>query len=144
MVSRRSSRVLILAVGVAVLALAGCSKGVERVVKVPGTVAWTDAGLDVKAGQKVTIKASGEIGPNKANRTGPAGFVSKPEWTKYNVLASAPHMALIGRLGKDGSPFLVGGLLTIDAPAGGRLFLGINDRDPGNNLGDFQATIALK
>jgi hypothetical protein len=144
MVSKRSSHVLILVLGASVLALTACSKAVVKVVKVRATVAWTDTGLDVKLGQRVTITASGELGPNKVTTTGPAGFVAKPEWNKYNVLPSAPHMALIGRIGDQGSPFLVGGSLTGDAPADGRLFLGINDRDPLNNLGELQARIALK
>jgi hypothetical protein len=143
MVSKRFSHLLILILGVAVLALAACGKTASKVVKVSGTVAWTDTGLGVKAGQKVVITATGELGPNKGTMTGPAGFVSRPEWSKYNVLATAPHMALLGRIGEEGSPFLVGGSLTGDAPADGRLFLGINDRDPKNNLGELQVTITL-
>ena len=144
MVSKRPSHLLIFVLGVVVLALAACGTPAAKVVKVPATVAWMDTGLDVKAGQRVVITASGELGADKVNMTGPGGFVSKPEWSKYNVLASAPHMAVIGRIGDQGSPLLVGGSLTGDAPADGRLFLGINDRDTKNNLGELQATITLK
>jgi hypothetical protein len=124
--------------------LAACSKPVVREAKVPGNVAWTDTGIDVKARQTLAITARGEVGADKVIKTGPAGFVANPEWRKYNVLADAPHMALIGRIGDKGSPFLVGASWSGEAPVDGRLFLGVNDRDTKNNIGELQTTVSIK
>lgn len=141
--STRTAAVLLAAFGA--LAVVGCtSKGVTREVTVPGNVAWTDTGLDVQAGQRLEVNAAGELAANPENRTSPDGFANKPEWRKYNVLAEAPHMALIGRVGASGQPFLVGAAFRGPAPAAGRLYLGINDRDVGNNAGAFKATVRVK
>ena len=56
----------------------------------------------------------------------------------------AETLALIGRIGTDGRPFLVGAAFRAPAPASGRLFLGINDRDTANNKGAFRATVTVK
>lgn len=144
MAYRLFSRALITALGVVALSLTACSKPVTREVKVPGNVGWTDTGVDVKVGQRVVIVAKGEVAADKATRTGPGGFASKPEWKKYNVVADAPHMALIGKVGPTGGPVMVGPALSVDAPVAGRIFLGINDRDTKNNVGAFQVTITVQ
>ncbi len=140
--TRVASTVLAAACG---LALASCgSRGVTREVAVRGNAAWTDTGLDVQAQQQLVVNAAGELVANPENRTSPDGFVARPEWRKYNVVPEAPHMALIGRIGTDGRPFLVGAAFRAPAPASGRLFLGINDRDTANNKGTFTATVTVK
>lgn len=139
---RMASTILAAACG---LVLAGCgSKGITREVTVAGNVAWTDTGLDVQAQQQLVVDAVGEVAANPENRTSPDGFVGKPEWRRYNVVPDAPHMALIGRIGPAGRPFLVGAAFRAPAPASGRLFLGINDRDTANNGGAFKATVTVK
>jgi len=140
--NRVASTLLVAACG---LTLAGCGgNGVTREIVVPGNVAWTDTGLDVQAQQQLVVNATGELVANPENKTSPDGFLAKPEWRKYNLFAQAPHMALIGRIGTDGRPFLVGAAFRAPAPASGRLFLGINDRDTANNKGAFRATVTVK
>jgi hypothetical protein len=144
MTPRNISRALLAGAAVTVFVLVACSKPLVKELKVPGTAAWTDTGLDVKASQHITVMATGEVGASKDIHTGPGGFLAKPEWTKYNVLATAPHMALIGRVGEKGEPFLVGASFSGPVPTDGRLFLGINDRDTSNNLGELRATVTVK
>lgn len=130
---------------IAVLGLAACGgKGVTREVMVAGHSAWTDTGLDVQAQQQITVDASGGVAANAENKTTPDGFVSKPEWRKYNLVPEAPHMALIARIGESGKGFLVGAAFRGPAPASGRLYLGINDRDTRNNKGSFKAIVTVK
>ena len=130
---------------VATLGLAACGgRGVSREVMVAGHAPWTDTGLDVQAQQRITVDASGEVAANPKDTTTPDGFVSKPEWRKYNVVAEAPHMARIARIGESGKGFLVGAAFRGPAPASGRLYLGINDRDTRNNKGSFKAIVTVK
>lgn len=130
---------------VAALGLAACGgKGVTREVTVAGHASWTDTGLDVQAQQRITVDASGEVAANPKDTTTPDGFVTKPEWRKYNVVGEAPHMALIARIGESGKGFLVGAAFRGPAPAGGRLYLGINDRDTRNNKGAFKAIVTVR
>lgn len=130
---------------VCALALAGCAgRSVTREVDVAGNAAWTDTGLDVRAQQQLVVNASGEVAANPESRTSADGFVAKPEWRKYNVVPEAPHMALIGKVGASGRPFLVGAAFRGPAPTTGRLFLGINDRDTSNNKGTLKATVTVK
>ncbi len=140
----RGSYAVLAASAVVVLSLAACAKPSVKVVKVPAKVAWTDTGVDLKIGQSVTIAAKGEIAADKNTKTDAGGFVSKPEWRKYNVVEGAPHMALIGRIGVKGTPVGVGTSWSGKSPADGRLFLGINDKDPKNNIGELQVTITVK
>jgi hypothetical protein len=130
---------------VATLGLAACGgRGVTREVMVAGHSAWTDTGLDVQAQRQIIVDASGEVAANPENKATPDGFVSKPEWRKYNVVPEAPHMALIARIGESGRGFLVGVAFRGPAPTSGRLYLGINDRDTRNNKGVFKAIVTVK
>jgi hypothetical protein len=52
-----------------------------------------------------------------------------------------PAGALIGRIGATGTPFGIGNLSSIVAPAGGLLFLGVNDDGFGDNSGNFQVVV---
>ena len=53
----------------------------------------------------------------------------------------ANHSALIGSIGRQKPYFVVGTSKAYSCPGGGRLFLGINDKDVANNSGRFSATI---
>jgi hypothetical protein len=127
-------------------------------VVVPGTEQWTDTGIDLSIDDTVSIEADGEITPQAPppaisgaqNLTpevplhGPDGTLD-PVARRFNVegLEEANHAGLIGRIGEAGAPFQVGSRLLSKADTEGRLFLGINDRDVGNNAGEFTATITV-
>lgn len=116
----------------------------SRSLTVPGTVAWTDTGLDVAAGQQVTITASGTVIHSVSTNDGcdPTG---EPSTSGHgaNVISCPNHASLIGKLGDAGTPFYVGRTYSVPATASGRLFLGINDSDLANNGGSYSASVAI-
>ena len=129
----------------------------EHVVLVPANRAWTDTGLDVAAGQTVTITATGRVAVYNPGRseTGVASEVG-PEGTYLfsnsicdrefplpaGAAGPAPCFCLLARVG-DGLPELVAGGRSWTAQNRGRLRLGINDFDVTDNSGQFTATIDL-
>lgn len=128
-------------------------------IAVPGNRDWTDTGVDVAAGEQLAISATGEMEISHWKFAGRDGFewLVGPQGTYlYDTVVSdkafplpaagrgpAPCYALIGRIGADGAPFLVGRDYRAQAPASGRLFLGVNDFDVSDNSGGFSADIAL-
>jgi hypothetical protein len=59
-------------------------------------------------------------------------------------LRSAPGASLIGRIG-NGAPFAIGwNPNPIRMPASGRLYLGINDDQVGDNTGEFNVSIRMQ
>jgi len=76
------------------------------------------------------------------NAVDPDGSPGEPN-DQYNVLACANHMALIGKIGEGGAPFLVGRDLSRPAGSSGRLFLRVNHSVPGGNTGKFAAGILV-
>lgn len=134
-------------VGVLVVALVlgGCGSKEEGggvTVKVPCAVTWTATGLKVKAGQRIQLKAEGELRGGQW-RFGPEGTAEHPEWARYSLVPEWPHLALIGKIGDDGDPFLVGREFSGTAVRGGELYLGVNDLDAENNDGTFEVRVIL-
>lgn len=120
--------------------------GPERTetVTVDAKRAFTDTGIDIAAGDRVTISATGTIFHDPTGSTGPTGVAERRDLRQYNVLDSENHGALIGRIGESGAPFAVGSDFSSAALAPGRLFLGINDRGLDNNSGAFTATVTVR
>jgi molecular chaperone DnaK len=117
-------------------------------VVVPGTASYTDTGVDLSAGQKVTVTATGTIhhAPAADATAGPDG-ASDPSLRQYNVQVDgkpldANHAALIGKI-DDGTPFFVGSHKIFMADRPGRFFLGINDGGVNNNSGSYQANVTV-
>jgi hypothetical protein len=115
-------------------------------VNVLGTASYTDTGLDLSAGRKVTVTASGTVSPGPGVTAGPDG-APDPAFRPFNVQVDgkpldANHAALIGKI-DDGTPFLVGSHKTFTADRPGRFFLGINDGGVSNNSGSYQATVTV-
>jgi hypothetical protein len=113
---------------------------------VPGIQPWTDTGVDLQAGQTVTITAAGKLHYMDGNAPGPEGL--DRGWSDlFRALPvnSAGRGALIGRVGSDeaAQPFLVGPKLQTPVRAVGRLYLGINEPSGDSAEGSFHATIAL-
>jgi sRNA-binding protein len=116
-------------------------------VEVPGTQAWTDTGVDCRAGGVLQITAAGVVYHNSKDAgtgVGPAGD-PLPSRRRANVpgMPHANHSALIGSIGRQKPYFVVGARMAYSCPGGGRLFLGINDKDVANNRGRFSATIKV-
>jgi hypothetical protein len=115
----------------------------RRVVVNP-TQRWIDTGIAVRAGDTVTIQADGTIGlsTNSSDSAGPEGSASGRR-AENAPLSDHAAGALIARIGSSG-PIFIGNSGTIDrAPAGGRLYLGVNDDHLADNTGQYRATIAV-
>lgn len=103
---------------------------------------WTDTGITVRQGDRVSFNASGEIrlSSNANDVATPAGATSgrRPNGGPMpQVLAGA----LLGRIGPT-SIFAIGNqAVPLTMPADGRLFLGINDDDVADNSGEFRVDV---
>ena len=88
-------------------------------IDVPTTQAWTDAKVDLQAGDQLTITASSQKNCNPQGVTGGKTDQSLP-------LSSAAPGALIAKTQEQGTPTLVGSSHNITADADGHLYLGVN------------------
>lgn len=113
----------------------------EREVPVVAAVAWTDTGIDVRAGRDIYLNSTGRIhwGPNRQD--GPAGERSSPR-NDARPIPGRPAAALIGRIGEGSDIFFIGAESgPIRMRESGRLFLGINDDMLNDNSGSFRVTV---
>lgn len=113
----------------------------ERQVSVAADEPWTDTGIDVRAGQRIRFKASGQVrwGPNrKDGPAGEGGSHSNPS----RPMPSRPGGALIGKVGPGSDTFFIGddqGELRVRSS--GRLYLGVNDDYLQDNSGSFRVVV---
>lgn len=152
----------------ALLSVTGCGKDVpvrevveliptdnDAMLSVPSASGWVDTGIDIRSGEPFSIVAWGQIDPGKNTtlsrdiRVGPEGtffYSDRVLKENYPLPAAAggpaPCFGLIGRI-DGGEPFYVGSHLSREAPASGRLYLGVNDFDPSDNHGTFQIRIGF-
>jgi hypothetical protein len=125
----------------------------ERVVTVQARTQWTPTNITVTRGQVIYFDASGEI---RLNREG--YMVAKPAGSTENQmdrnapLPNVPVGALIGRVGaagggsvfarSGGQMFVIGDRTTVEMPASGQLFLGVNDSNLNDNSGSFNVRMS--
>jgi hypothetical protein len=116
---------------------------------VPGSQEWTDTGIAVRAGDQLTITASGEIhvGATSASE-GPAGNPACTPAASYPAQSAqfpAPDLtcwSLIARIGA-GAPFAVGSPAQLAATSGD-LYLGVNADSFTGNSGTWSVTITVR
>jgi hypothetical protein len=114
----------------------------ERALMVDSRTQWTDAGMDVRAGQQILFAATGQVrwGPNR--RDGAAGEHNSPV-NQGRPMPDRNAAALIGKIGENGDPFFIGdNREPIRVRGSGRLFLGINDDFLSDNSGSLRVTIS--
>jgi hypothetical protein len=114
---------------------------------VPGAITvqanqpWTNTGVTVRKGQRLTFTTTGEV-----QLSDDANDIANPDGSKAARYAANSQMkqvlagALLGRIG-NGAPFAIGNQTSIAAPAAGVLFLGVNDDGFGDNKGNFQVIV---
>ena len=113
----------------------------ERNVRVLPTEAWTDTGIDLRAGQEIYFQTSGQVtwSPNKrvdANGTRNSG--SNPN----RPLPTRDGGALIGRIGER-DIFLIGlDMGPFRIRQNGRLYLGVNDDTLDDNSGFYYVVVS--
>lgn len=114
---------------------------------VPGTQAWTGTGIALRAGDRVSLTASGEVLVGPANGESPAGDPSCtpaqtfPTQSAQFPAPDLPCWSLIGRIGS-GAPFEVGTSTKITATSG-ELYLGVNANSFPANAGSWAADITV-
>ena len=110
-------------------------------IRVDANQAWTDTGMTVKKGDRVAFRASGQIsyGQSPGMTAGPDGN-GELKQPSYPV----PVMPVGGLIAKVGNmaPFPIGSnTQPIVMPADGRLMLGVNDNELGDNSGYFTVAV---
>jgi hypothetical protein len=115
-----------------------------QAVTVDSRRSWTDTGVDIASGDRVSISASGTIFHDASGSTGPNGVAERLDLQQFNVLKGENHAGLIGRIGDSGTPFAVGSDFSSADLAPGRLFLGPNDQGVDNNSGSFSAVVTVR
>jgi len=109
-------------------------------VRVEGNRRWTDTGLMVQPGERISFNTSGNVEYGRGMNAGPDGDKNMSPRVGY-AIRDMPVGGMIGRVG-NGAPFPIGSTSSsITMPAGGRLFLGVNDDDYGDNSGGFDVQI---
>ena len=114
----------------------------ERMVLVSASTQWSDAGIDVRAGQTIYFEATGEVRWGRDRRDGPAGERNSPN-NPARPMPNRPGAALIGKVGSgSGDAFFIGDdTSAIRVRSSGRLYLGINDDGLQDNSGNFRVTV---
>lgn len=117
----------------------------EKGVTIPATVAWTDSGVDLAGGDLLVVTASGKVDDSTATPDTTWGPEGKPNSfnSSASILKCAPHVALLGKIGDSGGPFLIGASHAAPAPVSGRLFLGLNDMVLTDEGGKLAASVTL-
>ncbi len=116
----------------------------EKVLNVPGNVAWFDTRIDLEDNQEILIEALGEICLQKGNPKAWCNPEGLPINTLQQPLPNENLGALIGKIGEESEDyFLIGSKNRIKILKGGRLFLGINENLLSDNAGAFIVKIYI-
>lgn len=109
-------------------------------IRVEANRPWTDTGLIVQPGERITFSTTGTIEYGRGMNTGPDGDKNMPARAGYPVRVM-PVGGFIARIG-NGAPFAIGSTGSpVTMPAGGRLFLGVNDDDYRDNTGGYDVNL---
>ncbi len=117
----------------------GTFGGVARSVTVPATERWTDSGIVVQRGNLVQIDATGNVtlSDNPGDTAGPEGSRSGRRANEA-PLSQQPAGGLIVRFGESAPVYVGTTSRTLEAPASGRIYYGVNDDHLGDNRGQFR------
>lgn len=110
--------------------------------EVPGTVIWLDSGMNATAGQRLSVRATGEISLGNGVMVGPDGLASTPA-NSAPMITDLPFGSLIMRVGVGGAAIFAGHATDVAAPASGRVYFGVNDKSTTDNSGSFVVRVRL-
>ncbi len=110
-----------------------------RTIAVGADRQWVDAGINVRAGDTVTINSDGRVRLARDSQiyVTAAGAQDRVD---NATMPNAPLGGLVARFG-DGAPVFIGQSRTFRAPSAGRLYLGVNDSFFDDNLGQFNVRV---
>ena len=101
---------------------------------------WTDSGLMVRRGQRLRISSSGRVSLGQGRFSTPTGLPRVTDTEK--LMRNEPTGALIAVIGDDNDEFIfIGAGREFLAPRDGRLFLGVNEGNLGDNTGTYDTLI---
>jgi hypothetical protein len=108
---------------------------------VSGTERWTDTGLTLRVGDRVTFDAQGtvQMSPDPSDTADPAGSQRLAPDAPLRTRAAG---SLIARIGES-APILIGARRTFSAPGSGRLYLSVNDDYLGDNSGEYRVLVTI-
>jgi hypothetical protein len=110
-------------------------------VVVNGNQPWTDTGITVKKGERISFQTNGQIEIAPGAASSPDGFGGDTAARGTYPVAAMPAGGLIARVG-NGAAFPIGSNnQQITMPAAGRLYLGINDSNFGDNSGFYSVSV---
>jgi LssY C-terminus len=98
-------------------------------LSVSGSKRWVDSGMDLTAGDKLHITATGTVDFSDKKGVTPAGAPRDWKDTLRDLtVPSSGRGALVGQVGDDraATPFAIGADGTVTVAGGGRLYLGVN------------------
>ena len=113
---------------------------------VTGSKQWTDTGIELVAGDRLALTASGSMHNSTSQTTGPEGFPRGwRDLLRALPVNGAGVAALIARLGDSPAavPFLVGASKELTVNIGGHLFLGINQPADQSSDGSFHMSVKI-
>jgi hypothetical protein len=108
---------------------------------IPGNQQWTETDVNVRDGETLELRTTGEIEYAPNVKVSAAGAPRRTPGGPDVPMPNAPAGALIGRV-DNGAPFLIGRNTSVRVPASGTLFLGINDDTVSDNSGSYRIIIA--
>ncbi len=133
------------------------ARGTSHTLVLPAHAGWVDTGLDVRAGEPLLVEAEGRAVVCRVDRplfaerveVGPEGTYLVDDHVAAQTFplpagdaGPAPCFALIGRIGDDGPPLLIGRRRCWKPDRSGRLFLSLNDFDYTDNSGRFVVRVS--
>jgi len=110
-----------------------------RAIAVGGDRQWVDTGINVQAGDTVSINANGQIRVARDGGLMTAAGVASGR-TDGATMPNANVGGLVARFGNS-APVFIGESRTFRAPRAGRLYLGVNDNFFDDNTGQFTVTV---
>lgn len=110
-----------------------------QTIAVGGDRQWVDTGIDIRAGQTLTINASGQIKVARDGGLMTASGVASGR-TEGATMPTANVGGLVARFGNS-APLFIGESRTFTTPRGGRLYLGVNDNFFDDNTGQFNVRV---
>ena len=131
--------------GAGAVATAGSAQAAQPsepgAIVVPANQQWVATGLTVRRGETVNFRATGEVqlSSDSNDRARTTGAMSQRR-AAGSPLPDQFAGALIGRIG-NGQPFAIGDQTSLQMPASGPLYLGVNDDVVNDNQGQFNVVI---
>lgn len=114
-----------------------------QVIVVNANERWVDTGIDLQAGDNLTIRSDGSVrlSGNMNDTSTPRGANRRAE---NAPLPNYPAGALIARVG-NGAPIFIGDSTGArNVTSGGRLYLSVNDDHMADNAGQYRVTVIVR